>query len=110
MKLHISLVVDSSNDVRHSGIPVVCAVCPNMNEDMILTTALVNQLQCAQASDVSLEERECNAMFNDNVVDSDSCEVHSDSAADCSQVDLATDSECLVLILLTMLIVIVTVV
>ena len=64
-----------------------------MNEDMILTTALVNQLQCAQASDVSLEERECNAMFNGNVVDSDSCEDHSDGVADCSQVDLATDSE-----------------
>jgi len=37
-----------------------------MNADMILTTALVNQLQCAQVSDESLEERECNVMFNDN--------------------------------------------
>jgi len=42
---------------------------------------------------VSLEERECNAMFNGNVVDSDSCDYYSDGVADCSQVDLATDSE-----------------
>ena len=39
VKLHISLV-ESNNGVSHS-IPIVCAVCPGLNKDLILTSALI---------------------------------------------------------------------
>ena len=48
VKLHISLVDGDSGyglGGGSSSIPVVCAVCSDLNEDMILTTALVKQLQ-----------------------------------------------------------------
>ena len=46
VKLHISLVNRSENGEDHvcDSVPIVCAVCPDLNEDMILTAALVNQL------------------------------------------------------------------
>jgi len=47
VKLHISLVADSDAGVDNGSVsvPVMCAVCPELNEDMILTSALVNRLQ-----------------------------------------------------------------
>ena len=45
VKLHISLVDGDSGYGLGSSIPVVCAVCSDLNQDMILTTALVKQLQ-----------------------------------------------------------------
>lgn len=42
VKLHVSLVNDSTGRSKTS-LPVTCAVCPDLNEDMILTTAFVNQ-------------------------------------------------------------------
>jgi len=44
VKLHISLVNDSTS--CKTSLPVTCAVCPHLNEDMILTTAFVNRLRC----------------------------------------------------------------
>ena len=46
MKLHISLVADSEAGIDNGSVsvPVMCAVCPELNEDMILTSALVNRL------------------------------------------------------------------
>ena len=47
VKLHISLVDEDTVYGLGSCTPVVCAVCSDLNEDMILTTALVKQLVCA---------------------------------------------------------------
>jgi len=46
VKLHISLVADSEAGIDNGSVsvPVMCAVCPELNEDMILTSALVNRL------------------------------------------------------------------
>jgi len=46
VKLHISLA-DCDSGVS-SSMPVVCAVCPGLNEDLILTSAVVSQLQRQQ--------------------------------------------------------------
>ena len=51
VKLHISLVdEDSEYGLGGNSIPVMCAVCSDLNEDMILTSTLVEQLQCVHSS------------------------------------------------------------
>jgi len=49
VKLHISLVADPDDNYDNRSIPVVCAVCPDLNEDIRLTSALMNRLQHQKA-------------------------------------------------------------
>jgi len=44
VKLHISLVNDSA-DGCNTSVPVICAVCADLNEDLILTPVLIKQLR-----------------------------------------------------------------
>lgn len=44
IKLHISPV--GRTDCEPDSIPITCAVCPDLNEDMILTIPVVKQLRC----------------------------------------------------------------
>ena len=71
VKLHISLV-DSTNGMS-SSIPVVCAVCTGLNEDMILTSAVVSQLQSLSKFDTDIAQVDsdvkCDDTNNVNVVD-----------------------------------------
>ena len=44
VKLHVSLVNDST-DSCSASVPVICAVCSDLNENLILTPVLVKQLR-----------------------------------------------------------------
>ena len=85
MKLHISLVADSDAGVDNGSVsvPVMCAVCPELNEDMILTSALVNRLQHLKTDssrddhetltdcDVIADAVKCNGDSMGSIVDDD---------------------------------------
>ena len=51
VKVHISLFDPTGG--MSSSVPVVCAVCPGLNENMILTSALVSQLQSVSMNDAA---------------------------------------------------------
>ena len=74
VKLHISIVNDSTG--CKTSLPVTCAVCPNMNEDMILTTAFVKQLRCVTGTN-SVCFIQC-----DNICDNVDCLDRIDSVDD----------------------------
>jgi len=80
VKLHISLVdEDSGYGLGHCSVPVVCAVCSDLNEDMILTTALDKQLQCMHDN----SNRAVNSLHCDSaVVTTDGDITQSDSVVD----------------------------
>jgi len=71
VKLHISLVDSTNGNVMSSSIPVVCAVCTDLNEDMILTSAVVSQLQSLRKFDIAQVDSDfkCDDTDNVNVVD-----------------------------------------
>jgi hypothetical protein len=54
VKLHISLASNSQ-----LSIPIVCAVCPDLNENMILTVPVVKQLKCLSNSMDGLPVIQC---------------------------------------------------
>jgi len=71
VKLHVSLVNDST-DSCSASVPVICAVCPDLNEDLILTPILVKQLrvltgtsdfgaQCVNVCDTEISPDSVNA-------------------------------------------------
>jgi len=74
VNLHISLVNDSTGCT--TSLPVTCAICPNMNEDMILTTAFVKQLRCVTGTN-SVCFIQC-----DNICDNVDCLDRIDSVDD----------------------------
>ena len=83
VKLHISLVNDSAS--CNTSVPVICAVCPELNEDLILTPVLVKQLQSVTGdSTVCTVQRE-------NVCDSVTCS-NSDASANVFNLD-TTDND-----------------
>jgi len=91
VKLHISLVDgDSRFGLGGNSIPVMCAVCSDLNEDMILTTALVEQLQCVHSTTV------VNTLHCDSVVETDRDNIQScvdvDVRAGCPQQQVADGS------------------
>ena len=68
VKLHISLV-ESNNGVSHS-IPIVCAICPGLIQDLILTSVLVSQLQRLTATTThtdDVEENCCDNIMSDSL-------------------------------------------
>ena len=72
VKLHVSLVDDSRVSTNDCTVPIVCAVCPNLNEDMILTSALVKQLQCMHGNNAECEHgivTRCDVVRSDCDVD-----------------------------------------
>jgi len=83
VKLHISLVNDSTG--CKTSLPVMCAVCPDLNEDMILTTAFVNQLRCSTGVNSVCTAQTSDACGNIN------CSDRSDSVANTG--DNSLDSE-----------------
>ena len=55
VKLHVSLVSNGDANAENS-LPIVCAVCPELNEDMILTSTIVKQLMyCSHVNAISAD-------------------------------------------------------
>ena len=78
VKLHVSLADDQNNK-----IPVVCAVCPDLNEDMILTTALVRRL---------LDVRVNTTQVDDDVQDIHDEDDTTDDSVDCADKSAASST------------------
>ena len=55
VKLHVSLVSNGDANAENR-LPIVCAVCPELNEDMILTSTIVKQLMyCSHVNAISAD-------------------------------------------------------